>query len=87
MHISLNKNVDFTVKHLGNQIEGLTITINLKHVLQKITVIYRSPTFAISSFLDPFENYLITIHHLKRDRIVCGEFNIDSLGLHKNRFF
>ena len=27
----VNENVDFTVKHLGDQIEGLTITIILKH--------------------------------------------------------
>ena len=73
----VNENVDFTVKHLVDQIEGLTITINLKHELKNITVIYRSPTFAISSFLELFENYLTTVHHLKGDHIVCGDYNID----------
>ena len=50
----VNENIDFTVKHLGGLIEGLTITINLKQELQNITVIYRSPTFAISSFFRTF---------------------------------
>ena len=85
--IFVNENVDFTVKHLGDQIEGLTITINLKHELQNITVIYRSPTFAISSFLELFENYLTIVHLLKGDHIVCGVFNIDFLGSHNSRFF
>ena len=51
----VNENDDFTVKHLGGQFEGLTITINLKHELQYINDIYRSPAFAISSFLDPLK--------------------------------
>ena len=83
----VNENIDFTVKHLGDQNEGLTITIKLKYELQKITVIYRSHTFAISSFLELFENYLTTVHHLKGDHIVCGDFNINFLGSHNSRFF
>ena len=78
--IFVNENVDFTVKHLGDHIEGLTITISLKDELQIIAVVYRSPKFAISSFLHLFEIYLNTIHHLKGDRIVCGDFNIDVLS-------
>ena len=50
-------------------------------------VIYRSTTFAISSFLELFENYLTTFHHLKGDHIVCGDFNIDFLCSHNSRFF
>ena len=83
----VNENVDFTVKHPGDQNEGLTITIKLKHELQNIIVIYRSHTFAISSFLELFENYLTTVHHLKEDHIVCGDFNINFLGSHNSRFF
>ena len=84
MRIFVNENVAFTVKHLGDKIDSLTITINLKHELQKIAVIYHSPTFAISSFLDLFEKYLI--HHLKGAPIVCGDFNIDFLGSQNSRF-
>ena len=31
-------------------------------------------------FLDLFENYLTSIHHLEGDHIVSGDFNIDFLA-------
>ena len=83
----VNGNDEFTVKHLGDQIQGLTITIKIKQELHNITVLYRPPTFAISSFLDLFENYLSTIHHLKGDRLACGDFDIDFIGSHNSNFF
>ena len=68
----VNENVDFIVKNLGDHIEGITIIIYLNHELQNITVIYRSPTFAISSFLDLLEIYLTTFHHIKGDEITLA---------------
>ena len=63
----------------ANENESLIIAINLKHEQPNITVICRSPTFAIPKFLEHFETYLTTIHLFKGNHMMCGDFNIDVL--------
>lgn len=79
----IKNEIKYSILQTNNEIEQLWVSVKISNVMYLVGVIYRPPNLECNTFLNSFENTVVSELPNNFKNLYClGDFNIDQLQLH-----